>query len=762
MITLTGPGGIGKTVLALETARNALPVFEGAVCFVDLASVSNGALVATAFASALSIESRDGELSHASLSLAIGTRQALVVVDNCEHLIDVAARIAETLLRACPRVRVLATSREVLRIEGEVVFRVSPLSVPDDHEHDPDIIVACSAARLFIDRTRALSEGFTPNEGNVAAIAAICRRLEGIPLALEIAAARVATLGLAEVLSRLDDKFGDLVGGKRTALPRHRTLRATLEWSYALLNETERAMLRCLSIFAGYFNMCAAMKVAVGIGIDNKQVADHIASLAMKSLLFTSLESTGAKYRFLQTTRDFGRDLLRTSGDYDAVAHSHAAHCSDEMADAENDYHSLSDGQWLHRYGNRLDDIRSALHWSLNQGKNVELGATLTARAVPLWTRFSLLNECRHFVRVALAQLGSQAEHGGRREMQLLAALANVSMNTEGPTPEAINAAENAYTIAEAVDDVDYQLRTIQTLWNCCLSKSELRKSEQLALEFQRIAKRSADPSDELLGHRLYGTSQFLLGNLELAQIHIERMLAGYARFPSLSDFARFGVAQIAIAHAILLSIYHYRGFPGRAIRMANECVDEVLQTKNPLTVCSVISSTCIATAILIGDYESAVRYTSIMLQHSERAGLSRWHEMARCFEAVLQIRTGDIAFGLGTLDKILNKVSPSNVRYCYLFAELGEAMANSGNVTRGMAILDRLLEGEQTQFEPELLRRKARLTIMSGGPRAVGEATRLLRSGFKKARQQGNRSFEMSVAADLGMLSDGSARSGA
>ena len=394
MVTLTGPGGIGKTALALETAHSVLAAFAGAVRFVDLAPVSNSALVSSTVASALDIRSDGAELSQASLALAIGTRPALVVLDNCEHVIDAAARMAETILRACPRVHVLATSWEVLRIEGEVVFRVSPLSVPDEDEHNPDFVLASSAARLFVERARAISASFKADDENVAAIAVICRRLDGMPLALEIAAARVATLGLSEVSSRLDGQFGHLAGGKRTALPRHQTLRATLDWSYALLNEPEAAMLRRLAIFAGYFTISSAMKVASGSGVDVAQIPDLVASLAMKSLLSTNLGAVDAQYRMLQTTRDFGLELLRAAGEFDMFAQRHAANCCDEIKDAETETNTLSESQWLQRYASRLDDVRTALDWSLEQRRNVELGATLAALAIPLWTRLSLLNEC--------------------------------------------------------------------------------------------------------------------------------------------------------------------------------------------------------------------------------------------------------------------------------------------------------------------------------------------------------------------------------
>jgi len=234
--------------------------------------------------------------------------------------------------------------------------------------------------------------------------------------------------------------------------------------------------------------------------------------------------------------------------------------------------------------------------------------------------------------------------------MRLFAALANALMNTAGPVPEAVNSATRARKIAERIEDVDFQLRAIQTLWNGCFSKGEFRRSEQLALEFLRIAKTSPDPSDELLGHRLYATSRFFLGHLAEAQTHVERMLAGYADLPHDSNFARFGAAQLASAHALQLLISLMRGFPDQAMKMAEECVAEVLQTRNALTICSVISSACITTAILTGDSKRAARYTSIVLQHAERAGLATWHKIGQSFEAMLKIKAGNISSGLRIL----------------------------------------------------------------------------------------------------------------
>src|ERR1700704_446590 len=263
VVTLTGPGGIGKTRLAFEVARGLFPSFQGDVRLVELVSLSDPGLVPSAVAGGLSPKVGGDESSAESVARAIGAQRLLLVLDNCEHVIDAAARLAETIVRMCPRTTILATSREILKIEGEYVYRVPPLDVPWQHE-DPGNIPGHSAVQLFIATTRALQSDFLPNGENLPAIAAICRRLDGIPLAIDLAAARVATLGLQQVAVDLDDRLGVLTGGRRTGPPPDPTPRATLDWSYELLPESERLVMRRLAVFAGDFTAEAASSVAAG------------------------------------------------------------------------------------------------------------------------------------------------------------------------------------------------------------------------------------------------------------------------------------------------------------------------------------------------------------------------------------------------------------------------------------------------------------------------------------------------------------------
>ena len=319
-VTLTGPGGIGKTTLALEVARSLFPTFNGDCWLADLVSLSDPGLVPSVVAGVLGLMLSSEDISPEFVARAIGGRKVLLVLDNCEHVIDATARLAETVVRLCPATSILVTSREVLRIEGEHVYRVPPLDVPSEHHEESDFILRHSAVQLFIARTRALEQKFSPHGENLRALAAICRRLDGIPLALEFAAARAAMLGPEQVLSRLDERFGLFIGGRRTALPRHQTLRATLDWSYELLRESERCLLRRLGIFAAGFTLEAANAVMSDQGYTASALLEQVANLVAKSLVALDGSEPTGRWRLLETTRAYALEKLAESGETEQIA----------------------------------------------------------------------------------------------------------------------------------------------------------------------------------------------------------------------------------------------------------------------------------------------------------------------------------------------------------------------------------------------------------------------------------------------------------
>src|SRR6202030_883691 len=405
LVTLSGAGGIGTTRLAFEVARHVLARFVDGVWAVELAPLSDPELVPVTVATALGLELTSGTASPLSFANALPSMQLTLLLDNCEHVVVAAARMAETLLRATPAIRVIATSREPLRAEGEQIYPVQPLAVPTEDSANGEDPLRHGAVRLFVDRTRAAAPHFSPDAGVLAAIGGICRRLDGIPLAIELAAARAAALGIEGLVARLDDRFHLLTGGRRTALPRHQTLRATMDWSYELLTEPERVVLRRLAIFAGSFDLQATIAVAADPETELAPGVESLASLVAKSLVTTESDGAVARYRLLDTTRAYASEKLDESGEREPLARRHAEYYRDVFARAELEWESRPGTEWLAEYAWRIDDVRAALDWAFSPGGDASIGVALTAAAVPLWMHLSLMEECRERVEQALASI---------------------------------------------------------------------------------------------------------------------------------------------------------------------------------------------------------------------------------------------------------------------------------------------------------------------------------------------------------------------
>src|SRR5215472_2473386 len=435
-VTLTGTGGIGKTRLALEVARQLQPQFADGVWIAELGSLSDPELVAITVATAFGLELLSGVVSPERIAEMLGSNHIMLVLDNCEHVIDAAAGMVEALLHANPAARVIATSREPLRAESECLYQVLPLAVPAEDKHASEEMMRHGAVALFVARARAADPHFVPDEPTGAVIAAICRRLDGIPLALELAAARVSSLGVHELASRLDDCFSLLTQGRRTALRRHQTLRATLDWSYELLSGLERAVLRRLSVFPGCFTLEAAIAVIANRENAESNLVEGMARLAAKSLVVADVDGAAVRYRLLETTRAYARDKLTEHGELEQTAGHHAKYYLDVCGQVEAGWQTRPTAEWLADYGCQIGNVRAALDWAFSRG-DATIGVALTAAAIPLWCRLSLLDECRRRVEQALSHLASGSGRDAHCEMQLEAALGLTLFHTKGSTREA-------------------------------------------------------------------------------------------------------------------------------------------------------------------------------------------------------------------------------------------------------------------------------------------------------------------------------------
>jgi len=386
LLTLTGPGGVGKTRLAIEIAGELIDEFEDGIWFVDLGPLKDPEFVVPAIASAVGVMHAPGQPILETVIDYLRGRRVLLVLDNCEHLLEVTARSVDTLLRGCGLVRVVATSREGLAIPGEAVFPVPSLTLPDPDAASSGELGSYEAVQLFVERAIAAAPGFRITERNAPAIAQICRRLDGVPLAIELAAARVRALPVEQIAARLDDRFRLLTGSSRITVPRHQTLRQTIDWSHELLSEDERAVFRRLAVFAGGCSLDAAEAVCTAPPVESDFVLDILTRLVDKSLLVADTEAAQARYRQLETIREYARDRLIESGEAKDALRRHRDWFLEMVARAEPTFfQGAESGEWLQRLDAEHDNLRAALQWSLDEPGEGRQGLQLAAGLWRFW-----------------------------------------------------------------------------------------------------------------------------------------------------------------------------------------------------------------------------------------------------------------------------------------------------------------------------------------------------------------------------------------
>jgi predicted ATPase/DNA-binding winged helix-turn-helix (wHTH) protein len=751
-VTLTGPGGIGKTALALAAARRALD-FDGERWLVELASLSDPALVPSATTTILGLKLAGGEGAPEPVARAIGARKLLLILDNCEHVVEAVARLTETILSHCPNVTVLATSREALRIAGEYIYRIPPLDVPPPQQDAPGEVLEHSAVRLFLARAAEAATDFTANAANLSSIGAICRRLDGIPLAIEFAAARAASLGVSQVQTLLNDRFRLLSGGRRTALRRHQTLRATLDWSYELLPEPERVVLRRLAVFAGGFTLQAANAVAADDAIAVVDVVDCLANLVEKSLVTADRDGTRLHYRLLETTRAYALQKLDESGEYAGCAKRHAQHCLAEMEEANAAWEALPTEAWLARYRYLLDDVRAALDFAIRT-EDGTAAVSLTVAAVPLWYQLSLLTEC--FQRASHALELPAASRGSVQDMRLHATVAWCLMQVKGSVRESQEAWAAVLKMARDNGDPDHQLRALWGLWAARTSIGELRGALSLAQEFSILARQTSE-MDRCVGDRMMGHSLHLLGEQAAAGEHLERMLANYAPPATGAQAIRYIFDQEALARCFLARIKWLQGYPSQAMQIADDVTRSERARGNELSLCQVLVQAACPIGLLMGDLAAVERYVAELIAISSRHDWQFWRAFGECFRGVLIVQRGDIAAGLEVLEQAMKGLRniEFGVHYLYFLCRYARALGLAGHIDRGLDAIEQAIARSERNDErwciAEVLRIKGELLRRRGD---FDAAEAILATAKEWAERQGALSFSLRIAITTARLS--------
>ena len=646
-VSIVGPAGVGKTTVAISVAHTLTDGFHGAVFFIDLATLTDPQLVATAVASTLGLMVQTQDPLD-SLSAFIGDKKVLFVLDNCEHVIGVAAALAERVVSEAPQAHILATSREALQVEGERVHLLYSLDCPpEDVGLTAMEALGYPAAQLFMERAAASGYGDTLSDIDAPIVARICRRLDGVALAIELVASRVGSVGIRGTAELLDNRFSLLWHGRRTALPRHETLNAMLDWSYSLLTEHEKVVLCRLSAFVGDLTLQAAGTVASGTDLDEADVIDAVASLIAKSLISTAVINGSTYYRLLETTRAYAATKLGGRGEADCIARRHAIFYS-KFLEHDETIQSLLGEHDLSGYAPHLGNVRAALGWALSDRGDVAVGIELAAWATPLFIGLSLLEECRDWCERALASL-DDASRGARQEMILREALAMSSMFTRGHGDQVRAEYERGLTLAEAFQDGARQLRVLGGLNLFLMRLGDIRGALAVAEQGAAIARAARHQAGTIWTEWWVGNAYHFLGNQAAAQLHCERGLALAVELGTFNAHVFRGFAQRIHALLCLARTLWLRGFSDRALRLIQSAIDEAANRDHPSPICF---SRVYASIILLrtGDLLGASALIEQLIGYAGRYSLEPYRALGIALKGELAIARDEPEVGLDLL----------------------------------------------------------------------------------------------------------------
>lgn len=737
LVTILGPGGIGKTTLARVIADRSMK--SGLrVYFVDLAPLSDLASVVSTIAMVLGLPARSNKGSE--IAAFLSRQRALLVLDNCEHVLTEIADLGDELRDASPDIPILTTSREPLQRHGEHVYQLEPLALPPSAKSlAATDALTFSAIQLFVDRASSVVHSFDVSNKNVQAVVEICRRLDGIPLAIEFAAGQVEMFGLGEVARGLDRALETLSGTKRMAVKRHRTLGEALDWSYRLLSPTERIVLRSLSIFPGKFDLPSAIAVSTCPGIDSEQAAADVTSLAKKSMV--AIDSKDSRFRLLETTRAYAGAKLKEAGGLRQVAKLHAIYCCRLIFAEENNWERAAE-TWLTERGTFIDDIRSALAWAFSTDGDASLGVELAASSAPLWFRLFLLDEYIGWAERGLATLSNGPNSSKWHQLQLVAALGHALLHTKGPVPRMAEAFEMTLALSNEVGITDHRSRAYSGLCSQKIISGDYAGALACAEEFFELHRNSVDLASRLTMKRMKAVALHNLGETPLARRLFEEVLAQPAVSAKCAIDSAFYVDDRVAAMAFLGTTLWVEGLPTRAIQAAEASVEDALRIGHMPSLCYALALSACPISLWMGNDEQAEEFAELLLARSQEHHLEFWNLWGKSYATALAQRKG-AALGL------------RDAPHLYLeTGRVGPLRETIATVCPGISDMRLYREAElqSAWCRPELLRIRAeqlRLdpTIAIERP----ESTLLLAQNL--ARRQGALSWELRAAISLAGL---------
>lgn len=758
VVTLTGPGGIGKTALALRVAREVAVQFDGGVWLVELGALSDPNLVPSAVVGALGLNLGGEAISSQAVARAIAGQNLLLILDNCEHVVDAVADLTETSARLCPHISVLATSREALRVSGEYVYRVAPLEVPATDE--PPNVLDHSAIELFVTRVQSLVSDFSADGDGLPEIAAICRHLDGIPLAIEFAAARAATLGVQQVTADLRNRFALLTQGRRTALPRHRTLRAVLDWSYKLLPQIEQLLLRRLAIFPASFTPDAAAAVMTDTGLGAAAVTDGVVSLVAKSLIMRNKSESDYRWYLLETTRTYALQWL-TDDEANTAARNHATYFRDFSVSIATDFGSRVPSVDVITLAREIDNVRAALDWCFSFSGDVSIGIDLATAYAPVWSNLSLVSECRNQCERALHHLNPTRRSNIRIRMRLQIVLGSALLHTLGPSHEAETMLADALVTADALGDQNAQLRALSALTGVYAYRGEYARSRTGAERIRQIAGQVGDQQAVAVADGRVGIRLMTSGRLGEARRSLERAVQSIPpREAERQSLWREAIDR-SLTRASLARVLWLQGFADAARHEAQSSWDDAKGAPDQLVICRVLYYGIGRIAPMIGDFVAAADAIARLAELATRLNASFWVTAGQFLRGKLLAERGEFAQGLALLREAFGKCEQTGWRLSYpeFTGSLALALSGLGRLDEAHDAVSRAIAGAgsredgQVWYVPELLRIKGEVLLKQAADRPAPSAEDLFNQAAEMAREQGALFWELRIALSFAHL---------
>src|SRR3984893_1025109 len=754
--TIVGPGGIGKTTVAFSVGHGMLAEFAGALHFFDLGPINDPLLVPSSVASTLGLPVHSSDPTPGLIAL-LRNKRILFILDSCEHVIETSAALAERIFLDAPQVHVLATSRESLRVEGEHVHRLLPLgSPPEDAGLTAAQALGFPAVQLFVERAIASGRRFELNDADAPVVAEICRRLDGIALAIQLAAGRADAYGIQETLLLLNDRFKLLWEGRRTALPRHQTLSATLDWSYDLLSELERLILRRLSVFASIFTLEGSRSVAVGDDLDDGQVVTAIASLIRKSLVAVDGGDQTTRYRLLDTTRAYGVGKLVESGELDPIKRRHANYYPELLGRIDLRSSAGSEVKGFSMYVEHLDNVRAGLEFSFSERGDIRTGIALAAASDRLFLELSLLTECRRWTERAIAAF-DESDRGSPCEMELQAALGLSLMFTKGNSDEARNSLLRGLTLAEDLGDLRNQLRLLGKLHVFYQRIGDCRNAFILAQRSETVAASIGDPASIAMANWSLGFSNYFAGNNISAEANWEASLMRHDSSRTYANNFAFDRDTHARTRCGLAAVRWLRGFPDQAIKIARDTIEEGATLRDPSTFCICLIFVGF-TFLRAGNWPEAAEMIDRLVTHAGKHSLAPNEATGLGMRGTLLIDRGEAQAGIELVRGAIETLQADRYElHSPVFrAALAEGLAMTGQFDKALTGIDEAiarieLNGQLISL-PEFLRIKG--TILASTPQAdLHQAEDLFLRSLKLAGQQSTLAWELRAATSTARL---------